>query len=265
MKIIILFLCISVSQLFARVSAQQVTLQVKNATFQEIVKELEYQTGLTFLYHVQKVNQLKRISLDCTETEVTEVLGECLKGTELSYKIVENTVVITPAITVPAFAPEKVVLKGKVTDKKGESLPGVAIMIKGTSLGGTTDVDGNFELSVPVVKDLILVFTFVGMKPQEVAYKGQQTLHVVLEAQPTEMDEVVVTGIFTKSKSNFTGAATSFTREQLQQVSSQNLLTTLSVIDPSFKLMENIEAGSNPNNLPEFEIRGSSLYSRPGK
>lgn len=102
------------------------------------------------------------------------------------------------------------------------------------------------------------MFTFVGMKPQEVAYKGQQTLHVVLEAQPTEMDEVVVTGIFTKSKSNFTGAATSFTREQLQQVSSQNLLTTLSVIDPSFKLMENIEAGSNPNNLPEFEIRGSS-------
>ena len=258
MKIIILFLSISVSQLFARVNAQQVTLQVKNATFQEIVKELEQQTGLTFLYHVQKVNQLKRISLDCTETEVTEVLGECLKGTGLSYKIVENTVVITPAITVPAFAPEKVVLKGKVTDKKGESLPGVAIMIKGTSLGGTTDVDGNFELSIPAVKDLILVFTFVGMKPQEVAYKGQQALHVVLEAQATEMDEVVVTGIFTKSKSNFTGAATSFTREQLQQVSSQNLLTTLSVIDPSFKLMENIEAGSNPNNLPEFEIRGSS-------
>lgn len=261
MKIIILFLCISVSQLFAGVNAQQVTLRMKNATFREIVKELEQQTDLTFLYHVQKVDQLQRMSLDFRGAGVTEILEECLKGTGLSYKIVENTVIITPGSAVSSAVTEKMSLKGRVTDKKGEALPGVAILIKGTTLGGTTDVDGKFELAVPAVKDLVLLFTFVGMKPQEVVYKGQEEINVILEEQATEMDEVVVTGIFTKSKSNFTGAATSFSREQLQEVSSQNLLTTLSVIDPSFKLMENIEAGSNPNNLPEFEIRGTSNMS----
>ena len=258
MKFIIWFLCIGSSQLFAKVYAQQVSLQMKSATFQQVVKELEQQTGLTFLYHVQKVNRLKRLDLDFTRAEVSEVLEKCLKGTGLSYEIVENTVVITPAVPVPAVPQEKRTLKLYVTDKAGEPLPGVAVLIKGTSVGGTTDVDGKYVLAVPEVQNLVLVLTFVGMKPQEIAYKGQQEINVVMETQVTEMEEVVVTGIFTKSKSHFTGAATNFTREQLQQVSSQNLLTTLSVIDPSFKLMENLEAGSNPNNLPEFEIRGAS-------
>ena len=87
MKFIIWFLCIGSSQLFAKVYAQQVSLQMKSATFQQVVKELEQQTGLTFLYHVQKVNRLKRLDLDFTRAEVSEVLEKCLKGTETNRRI----------------------------------------------------------------------------------------------------------------------------------------------------------------------------------
>lgn len=258
MKFIILFLCISCLQLSAEVSAQQVSLQMKDATFQQVVKELERQTGLTFLFHVQKVSRLNKLNLDVKKAGWNQVLEECLAGSGLSYKVVENTVVIIPATEQSVLPQTKVVLKGVVKDKSGMALPGVTIRMKGTSLGTACDVNGAFQMDVPQVDEMILVFSFVGMKTQEIPCKGRETFQVVMEADQAEMEEVVVTGIFNKSRSSFTGAATTFSKEELQQVSSQNLLATLSVIDPSFKLMENINAGSNPNNLPDFEIRGSS-------
>lgn len=258
MKLVVLFLCLSISQVFAKTYAQQVTLHMRNATFQEVVKELERQTGLTFLFHVQKVNQLKKMTFEVSEARLEEVLKECLKDSGLSWQIVENTVVITPAVKSPALPQSKMTLKGSVRDQKGEFLPGVAILIKGTSLGVSTDIDGKFELSVPEMKELILVFSFVGMKSQEVHYTGQTEFNVVMEAQATEMEEVVVTGIFRKAKSSYTGAATIVTGEELKQFGNRNLLTSLRNIDPSFNIVESNEFGSNPNRVPEIQIRGNS-------
>ena len=102
---------------------------------------------------------------------------------------------------------ERVTLSGVVKDQKGETLPGVTVMIKGTTLGGTTDIDGKYALTVPLSKDMVLVFSFVGMETQEVAYKGQSKIDVTLAPSVTEMQEVVVTGIFTRKAESYTGAA----------------------------------------------------------
>ena len=102
MKFIVLFLCLSLSQVFGRAYSQQVTLRMENATFQEVARELEHQTGLTFLYHVQRVNQLKHLNLEFNKAEMSDVLAECLKGSGLSFRVVGNTVVITPATGIPA-------------------------------------------------------------------------------------------------------------------------------------------------------------------
>lgn len=150
------------------------------------------------------------------------------------------------------------VVKGLVTDTKKQPLPGVTVMIKGTSLGTVTDAEGHYVLTIPQRDELVLVFSFVGMNSREVTYKGEKELNVELEEKIAEMDEVVVTGIFQKSQASFTGSATTVTAKELQQFGNRNLLQSLHNIDPSINIIENNAFGSNPNRLPEVQIRGNS-------
>ena len=143
-------------------------------------------------------------------------------------------------------------------DKNKEPLPGVTVLIKGTTTGVVTDTDGNYAIGIPGSSTSTLVFSCIGMKNVEVVVKDNNVINVTMEEDVTEVDEVVVTGYFNKAKESFTGTATSFSGEELRQVNPVNALTALSVLDPSFKMLENIADGSNPNVVPKFQIRGSS-------
>lgn len=135
------------------------------------------------------------------------VLKQCLDGTGLEYELTDNQVVVIRKATVKPEKVEKVTLSGVVKDEKGETLPGVTVMIKGTTLGGTTDIDGKYSLTVPFSDNMTLVFSFVGMETQEVVYKGQSKIDVTLVPSMNEMSEVVVTGIFTRRAESYHGAA----------------------------------------------------------
>ena len=106
----------------------------------------------------------------------------------------------------------------------------------------------------------VLVFSFVGMKTQEIAVNGRTEINVKLEEDATELEDVVVTGYFNKSKDSFTGAVSQVKREELRKFGNVNLLEALKMVDPSFKIKENNEAGSNPNELPDFFVRGESSF-----
>ena len=146
-----------------------------------------------------------------------------------------------------------------IRDRSGAVLPGVTVVIKGTTLGVSTDIDGKYSITIPEDgKETVLMFTFVGMKPQEVRYAGQETLNVILTEEVAEMEEVVVNGYFTRKKESFTGVSKTFSGDELKTISTGNILNTLSVLDPSFTKVVNNEMGSDPNTIPDFEIRGSS-------
>ena len=150
-------------------------------------------------------------------------------------------------------------LRGKVTDKAGDPLPGVAVQVKGTSQGVTTNADGEYYIMVKGVETPVLVFTFVGMEPQEITFeKGKHVIDVVMQESQQRLDEVVVTGIFKKAKESYTGAVTTVTKDEILAFRGQNLLQTLRSIDPSFNIVENNEFGSDPNRLPDITVRGSS-------
>ncbi|MCC8173682.1 MAG: TonB-dependent receptor plug domain-containing protein [Odoribacter sp.] len=136
-------------------------------------------------------------------------------------------------------------------------MPGVTIQIKGTETGGTTDNDGRFLLQVND-PNTVLIFSFVGMKTQEVSVAGKTDLKIVMEEALEEMEEFVVTGIFQRKKESFTGSSTTFNDKELKMVGNQNVLQSLKTLDPSFNILENNEFGSNPNRLPDIEIRGKS-------
>lgn len=152
-------------------------------------------------------------------------------------------------------------LRGKVVDINGEAIPGVIITVKEYERGGITAADGSFSMQVPNNRSVTLVFSFVGMKSVTRVIDGnklQETIHVTMEEDSQNLGEVIVTGVFQKSRESYTGAVSTVTNEQLQMFKGQNLLQTLKSIDASLNFAVNNIAGSNPNNLPQINIRGNS-------
>lgn len=151
-----------------------------------------------------------------------------------------------------------VIIKGVVKDKNGEPLPGVTIVEKGTTVGTATGIDGKFTFHTTRHDNIVLVFSFVGMKTKEVKWNGQKELTVILEEDSQEMEEVVITGIYTRKKESFTGSSQTYKAEDLKMVGNQNLLQSLKTLDPAFNILENNQYGSDPNRLPDIEIRGKT-------
>ena len=194
-------------------------------------------------------------------TKLETVLESIFVKSGFSFVIEDGVVIIREAgkkqITA-GILPQSRKITGRVRDHGGHPLPGVTVVLKGTSVGVVTDVDGHFKMDLPADHETVLVFSFVGMKTQEVYYKGEKELNVVMEEDVKQMDEVVVTGIFSKSKESYTGAVSVITEKELKSFGNRNILTTLRNIDPSFNILESNEWGSNPNRLPEVQIRGAA-------
>lgn len=149
-------------------------------------------------------------------------------------------------------------ITGVVLGADGETLPGASVYVKGdTKNGVTADIDGRFSINVPS-KTKALIVSFVGCKTQEVVlYESRSEYKIQLESD-TQIDEVVVTGVVTKRKETFTGSSATFSGEDLKSVGVQNPLLSLRSLDPSFNLIESDVFGSNPNRMPDIEIRGKS-------
>lgn len=264
MKFVVLFLLVSVAQVTAGVYSQEakVTLQVENASFESVIRLLEKSTDYTFLYEDQHVESVQHLNLKFENTELKVVLDACLSGTNLTYKLIGHTIIIQRVVVAMADTLQKITVKGIVKDEKGEILPGVTIRVKGTTLGFVTNVKGEFDFDLPKRDSLELIFSFVGFKRQSIHVKNEmKPLTVVMQEEMQSVDEVVITGIFNKPKESFTGAVTAITKEELKANFSRNLLQTLSNLDPSFHIVENNAAGSNPNALPEIQLRGASSFA----
>lgn len=244
---------------FTSVHGQTVSLKMHDASLEQIIWELKERTKLEFLYSDEDIAPVKGIDIDVKNVSVNEVLAKCLAGTALTYEIVGKTVVLKLKTTTPSLprVHERTV-RGKVTDEDGLPLPGVTVLIEGTSIGVTTDADGKYSLTCPASKELILRFTFVGMKMQRITVTEKEVVDVIMKEDSQEMEEVVVTGIFQRKKESFTGSTATFKKEELKMVGTQNLIQSLKTLDPSFVIMENNDYGSDPNRLPDIEIRGKS-------
>ena len=154
-------------------------------------------------------------------------------------------------------------VRGKVVDENKLPIPGVSVRLGGTSMGTATDVDGKFKLLVPA-DTATLVVSFIGMKTEVVkvprlkAGEEQKELTIVLREEDVKLEDVVVTGIFTRKKESFTGSASTYSAAELKTMGTQNILQSLKTLDPAFAILEDNQFGSDPNRLPNMEIRGKS-------
>ncbi|MCZ4695573.1 SusC/RagA family TonB-linked outer membrane protein [Ancylomarina euxinus] len=252
---IILFLALNLSA-FANGLSQEVSLvRYENATLIEVFEDIKVQTGYGILYKIQDINPDIRVNMNMENSSVQKILMDVLEGTSLDYKVQDEVIVIFKAekIVQPQATSqqkEKIEIKGTVTDNKGETLPGVSVVVKGTSTGVATDIDGNYFIQFEN-ENAVLVFSFVGMLAQEIAYNGQSVQNVILLADAEQMAEIVVTGYQTISKERVTGSFAKIDNEVLEQ-------------RPVMSLVERLEgtvAGLNVVN-GKIQIRGvSTLYA----
>jgi len=237
--------------------AARVTLHLENASLEEFIGQIKRQTNYTFFYNDKITATVEPITLNKENVPLEEVLHEVLETKGFHFSIDDRTIIIRKA----APQTKQQVIKGRVVDSKGEALPGVTVQIKGTTLGTSTDTDGNFTLTIPAQDQLQLLFSFIGMEPQEITWDGQKELRVVMQEAQAELEEVVITGMFTRKANSYTGAVTTIKGEALKTVGNGNILSSLKNIDPSFLMVENLAAGSDPNATPDFQMRGQTGFA----
>ena len=176
-------------------------------------------------------------------------------------KALYSTILLFFASVLSLAALGNVVLKGKVVDSAdGYPLIGVSVVVDGTKNGTITDIDGNYELSIPK-QQCDVTFSYMGYDDKVMHYnlKNESSFSkIVMYMNATQLADVVVTGVYERKKESFTGASATFKSDQLKSVGTANVLQSLSTLDPSFKMMESTQFGSNPNVMPEIEIRGKT-------
>lgn len=242
-------------------SQQSITVQFERQTLAEVLRVLKEKTSYEFLYNDEEVAKVDNISGVFTDATIEEILTSCLSGTKYDFRIVDNVIIITPDDEKEKPV-EEITVFGKVLDEKGEPLPGATVMLKKTTLGMVTDVDGKFKMNFPKQDSMVLVFSFVGMKTHEedIAKIKDLSKELVIHLKPEsqEVDEVVVTGYANVKKESFTGSSISVKKEDLLKANPTNVVQALATFDPSFRIQKSNIWGSDPNAIPEIYIRGRS-------
>lgn len=236
-----------------------ISMTFKNEALASALRRLEKAADckISFAYNdvsPYKVNgQVKKATLGRT-------LDFILNGKPLAYQVNGKMVDIRRQAQ-PQRRTNREVF-GIVRDDIGEPLPGATVttVVGNETSAVVTDVNGHFKLTLPSDARVVTV-SFVGMKTKDVPLTASSQYEVSLVPDAETVGEVVVNGAFTRKANTFTGAVTSVSGDKLRQIGNQNVLQSLKNLDPSFMQMENLAAGSDPNALPDFQMRGSSTIS----
>ena len=259
MKLRVVFILLLTFTVSSAIWAQSktVTLNVKSEPLSDVLIYIKDATGVQIIFNENQLEKVMCGPVSLKNVSVKEAIDAVLKGKGFFCEVLDGVYVIKRETKKEEV--KKLTITGKVVDVQNNPLPGVTVRIKGTTLGVATDVDGNYSITLTAGQEKpVLVFSFVGMTSKEVVYADKDVINVTLEDETSEIDEVVVTGIFKKAKESYTGAVSSITSEQLKMYKGQNVLQTLKNIDASLNFMVNNAVGSNPNAIPQINIRGNS-------
>lgn len=210
-------ICLQVS---ASSFSQQVTLSGKNLRLKQVFREINRQTSMQFFVEDELLKDVGRIDVDIRNKPLDAALKTCLEGLALDYAILDSTIVITRAVPRPQAPPGSVeiaviTVKGTVTDEHGMPLPGATVKLKGTAKGVATDPSGRFSLEVPD-KGAVLVVSYIGYEPKEVAVTGTAPILVALKPIEGKVEEVVIVAHGRQKKSEVVGAVTTIKPAELK-------------------------------------------------
>jgi TonB-linked SusC/RagA family outer membrane protein len=253
---LILFLNLQMS---ASIWSQTATMSVKlkNSTLQELFTQIEKGSDYRFFYNNDEVDITQKISVSIDNQSIGIILTAAFKGLPYSFKESENMLIVVEKFGVLPNPSEinslqKRVVTGTVNDQSGSPIPGVTVLVKGTTTGVTTANDGKFSLMLPTDAKA-LVFSFVGMKTQEVNITGKSEYNIVLSEEIHAIDEVVAIGYGTTRKRDLTGAVSSVKMDDLKSRPMNNFGDALQGQIAGVQVVQHTGA---PGSSPTIQVRG---------
>ncbi len=220
MRLVLAILLVCIMQSFALNSYTQnskISLSVKQMRLEDILRQIESESKYRFAYNKIDINVNEVYTINIEEAEIKDVLTRLFSEKKISYSVIDRQIILSKPEGSLAVSQQSLKVSGRVTDSSGSTLQGVSIIIKGTIHGVITDINGNY--SFPNVPDnATLVFSFVGMKTQEIAASGKTSINIQMEEETVGIDEVVAIGYGTMKKSDLTGSIVSVKGEEIARL-----------------------------------------------
>lgn len=235
-----------------------VTATFKNATLSEVLWEIQRQTDFTFVYSTNDVKQVKVQSLNVNNEKIANVLDKCLKNSGLTYSVHNGVIAIKQTEEKEMVAPQqKSTLSGTVLDETGEPIIGANILVKGTTNGTTTDMDGHFSLEVDRTPTTLIV-SYIGYTKQEIKASAGKLIRIAMIPDNNVMEEVVVTGYGTFKKSAYAGSASTVKTGELKDLPAVSFTSMLEGNAPGVQVTS---ASGQPGASTSIRIRGMGSFN----
>lgn len=258
MKLITFLFTACIIQISANTYSQEqrISMSLKNYPLEKVFQEIEKQTNFRFLYRLENVEN-ETADINASNNTVDQVLKKLLDNRDITYRILENNlIVITPAESL-----QTIKVSGTVTDASTrEPIPGVNVIIEGTTIGGVTDMNGKFNLDVPS-ENSVLVFSYLGYVTERVAVAGRSAFDINLVADIKSLDEVIVIGYGTKIRKEVTGSIAKVSNLEISRNISSDVTGALQGRSAGVQITQQ---GGQPGSAMRVRVRGSSSINSSG-
>lgn len=239
--------------------AKRMNVQLRNCTILDVFKQIEENSEFIFLYRNEDLNNSKTLNVDIQSATIDEVLNDVLPKENLTYDVYDRQIIIRKANeSVTELQQNEKTITGVITDRAGEALPGVTVVVEGTNIGTITADDGTFTLRIPDNAQELHI-SFVGMQTQIVPIAGKTTFTITLAEDTIGLEEVVAVGYGVQKKSNITGAIATVNAEELENRSVNNVGKAM---QGKVSGVQVLSLSGAPGSSPEFRVRG---YSNNGE
>jgi TonB-linked SusC/RagA family outer membrane protein len=250
MKLTVLLVLVGVLQVSATVNGQtKVSLTLSQVEIGKVLSHIEKQTSYRFLYNNALKGIQQKISIDVRDAGINDVLNTIFTGTDLTYKMLENNLIVVLSASQPL--PQDIQVTGIITGENGEPLSGVSVTLVGSDRGTATDSSGNFTITVPTGGTLRI--TYIGYLTQEIKVNNQTQVNVQLKPAGNQLNEVVVVGYGTQKKIDVTGSVAHVNGTELAK---QPVLTATQALQGKVAGVQ-ITSSGQPGSMPQVIIRGA--------
>ncbi|MGM9727207.1 MAG: carboxypeptidase-like regulatory domain-containing protein [Prevotella sp.] len=254
----------------AQQKQKEIRVEFKKAPMSEVLKKLQKASGYQILFTYDDVKSIT-VEGPLVAKDINDALRKIFDGRPFVFSIDGKYVSVLLKENVERKQPRQrqktYKVSGYVMDTEQGPLPGASVAVEGSSVMVIADGNGRFSLDLPAETKTTLLFSYVGMKTVRRTFDGKSgdkaNVYISLN-EDNNLQEVVVNGMFERRKSSFTGSTTTFTKDELKEVGNQNLLKSLKNLDPSFNIEENLAMGSNPNAMPNVQLRGQTSFNIQG-
>ena len=262
MRLTIFMLILGINSLLAASGYSQttkITLKMSDSRVEDVLNKIESKSEFYFLFDQKLIDLDRTVSVNVKNEKIATILDGIFAGTDVKHQVIDRQIVLTTtSVTEYLQQQQSKKVTGKITDMAGASVPGASVVVKGTTTGTVTDIDGNFTITVPYDAK-ILSFSFVGMKTQEVVIASKTNIDITLSEETIGVDEVVVIGYGTQKKATLSGAIASIKSEEILTTKGTSVVSSLQGKVAGVQIRQQTAEPGTFNSLVSIRGFGSPL------